>query len=50
MQTEDEKKYRPMPLRVAASIMLILISALLRIISHSAEWMKPMPPMSAASW
>ena len=23
---------------------------LLCMISHSAEWMKPMPPMSAASW
>src|SRR2546422_457930 len=30
--------------------MLMLISALLRMISHSAEWMNPIPPMSAASW
>lgn len=30
--------------------MLTLMSALLRMISHSAEWMNPMPPMSAASW
>ena len=36
--------------RAAVAIMWTLISALLCMISHSAEWMKPMPPMSAASW
>ena len=30
--------------------MWMLISALLVMISHSALWMNPMPPMSAASW
>ena len=30
--------------------MLRLTRQLLRMISHSAEWMNPMPPMSAASW
>ena len=50
MHTDEEKKYRLIPFRAAAWIMLRLINALFRMISHSAEWMKPIPPMSAASW
>jgi len=38
-----------MDARAAAWIMLMLIKALLRKMSDSAEWMKPMPPMSAAN-
>src|ERR1035437_3700765 len=30
--------------------MWTLMRTLLCMISHSAEWMKPIPPMSAASW
>jgi hypothetical protein len=50
MQTDEEKKYRAMPAPAAASTICALIRTLLRRTSVSAEWMNPMPPMSAASW
>jgi hypothetical protein len=49
MHTDDDKKYRETPASTAACGRFKFISALCRMISHSAVLMKPMPPISAAS-